>query len=65
MRKLESCQSSEDRHDGWRYFFEKTNLKPGMDPEKATHLRQADLETRESKAQQDVSVPIEGRETLR
>jgi len=65
VRKLENCQSSEDRHDGWRYFFEKTNLKPGMDPEKATHLRQADLETRESKAQQDVSVPIERRETLR
>jgi len=59
---LEQGQGSEDRHDGWRYFFEKTDLKPGTDPDKATHLRQADLETRESKAQQDVDAPIERRE---
>lgn len=49
LRKLEDCQSSADHHEGWRYFFEKTDLKAGMDPAEATHLRQADLEIRESK----------------
>ncbi|MBZ5548525.1 MAG: hypothetical protein LAO22_11315 [Acidobacteriia bacterium] len=56
MRKLEECQASADRHEGWRYFFEKTDLKPGTDPARATHLRQADLETRESKALQESTV---------
>jgi hypothetical protein len=65
LRKFEECQSSEDRHDGWRYFFEKTDLKPGMDPAKATHIRQADLEIRESKALQEVSVLIGRREIVR
>jgi len=36
--QLEGGQSEEDRHAGWRYFLEKTDLKPGMDPEKATRL---------------------------
>ncbi len=49
LRKLEACQSSEDRHEGWRYFFEKTDLKAGTDPAAATNSRQADLESRESK----------------
>ncbi len=52
MRQLEDCQSSEDRQAGWRYFLEKTRLKAGMDPSKATHRRQTDLEIRESKAPQ-------------
>jgi len=65
VRKLEEGQGSEDRHEGWRYFFEKTDMKPGTDPEKATHLRQADLESRESKAQQDVSDRGEGHEIPR
>ena len=58
VKKLEACQSSADRHEGWRYFFEKTDLKPGMDPAKATHLRQEDLETRETKALRETNVPF-------
>jgi hypothetical protein len=49
LRMLEDCQSSADHHEGWRYFCERTELKAGMDPAEATDLRQADLETRESK----------------
>lgn len=61
VKRLEEYQSSTDRHEGWRYFFEKTDLKAGMDPAQATHLRQAELETRETKAQQDKSPVIERR----
>jgi len=50
---LENCQSPADRHEGWRYFLEKTDLKPGMDPAQATNLRQTDLEIRESKELQE------------
>ena len=50
LKKFESDQSSADRHEGWRYFLEKTNLKAGTDPAEATVLRQAELESRESKA---------------
>ena len=53
LKKFESDQSSADRHAGWRYFLEKTNLKAGTDPAEATVLRQAELESRESKATQD------------
>ncbi len=49
IESFEGGQSKEDRNAGWRYFLEKTNLKPGMDPEKATRLRQARLDIRESK----------------
>lgn len=49
VKKLEAEQSSADRQEGWRYFFEKTDLKAGMDPAEATHLRQANLVTREAK----------------
>jgi hypothetical protein len=48
LTKFRTCQSSADYHEGWRYFFEKTGLKAGMDPAQATALRQADLESRES-----------------
>jgi hypothetical protein len=48
LRKLEQGQSSPDHHEGWRYFLEKTELKAGMDPVKATEVRQANLESRES-----------------
>ena len=47
---FEAGQSAEDRHAGWRYFWEKTHLKAGMNPEEATNLRQMDLEIRESQA---------------
>jgi hypothetical protein len=47
---FEGAQSNEDRNAGWRYFLERTNLKPGMDPEKATKLRQTRLDVRESRS---------------
>jgi hypothetical protein len=53
VKQYESGQSMEEHQAGWRYFLEKTDLKPGMDPEQATQRRQADLETRESKALQE------------
>lgn len=55
VRKLETCQSPADHHEGWRYFFEKSDLKAGIDPAEATDLRQADLEIRESKALREVN----------
>ncbi len=50
LKQFEKSQSSEDRHIGWRYFLEKTDLRPGMDPAEATSLRQTRLEIRESQA---------------
>ncbi|MGA7907425.1 MAG: hypothetical protein WCA16_08485 [Candidatus Sulfotelmatobacter sp.] len=50
MKQFEAGQSSEDRHVGWRYFLEKTKLTAGTNPAEATHLRQAELENRESEA---------------
>lgn len=54
QKKLEAAQGSADQHEGWRYFIEKTEMKAGTDPEEATELRQAELETRESKAQEEM-----------
>lgn len=50
VEQFDRGQSPEDRHAGWRYFLEKTDLKPGMDPEEATNRRQMTLELRESQA---------------
>jgi hypothetical protein len=50
LKKFEDCQDSSDRHEGWRYFIEKTDLKAGTDPDQATQHRQAELEGRELKA---------------
>jgi hypothetical protein len=50
LKQFEKTQTSEDRHNGWRYFLEKTDLRAGMDPTEATNLRQSRLETRESQA---------------
>ena len=50
MHQLEESQTSDDRHDGWRYFLEETELTPGMDPEQATQQRWREFEARESKA---------------
>lgn len=50
MKECQSCQSSEDRQLGWRYFLERTTLTAGIDPAVATQRRQMDLETRESQA---------------
>jgi hypothetical protein len=53
-KEYETSQSSEDRHAGWRYFIEKTGIKPGTSPAEATHKRQAELEQREQKALEDL-----------
>jgi hypothetical protein len=50
LKQFEQSQSSDDRHTGWRYFLEKTDLRAGMDPVEATNLRQSRLEMRESQA---------------
>jgi len=55
LKKFEESQSSGDRHEGWRYFLEKSELKAGTQPDEATHLRQVDLETRETKAIEETS----------
>jgi hypothetical protein len=51
QKTLNDCglqQSEQNRMAGWRYFLEKTNLRAGMDPEKATKLRQMKLDLQES-----------------
>ena len=50
MDQYERSQSAEDRHAGWRYFMEASDLKPGMDAQEATNLRQSRLDMRESKS---------------
>jgi hypothetical protein len=50
LKKFEDAQDSSDRHEGWRYLIDKTDLKAGTDPAEATLHRQAELERRESKA---------------
>jgi hypothetical protein len=44
LQKLEACQDSSDQYEGWRYFIEKTDQKPGIDPVEATQRRQQQLE---------------------
>lgn len=46
--QFEVGQSAQDRQEGWRYFLEKTDLKPGMNPEEATHARESRQDVRES-----------------
>ncbi len=53
VKQFELCQSSQDRHEGWRYFLEQTEIKPGTNLAEATILRQKELELRESQALQD------------
>src|ERR1700686_5898812 len=53
LKNFEAEQSSADRHEGWRYFLEKSTLKAGTDPAEATELRQAELESGETKAAQE------------
>jgi hypothetical protein len=57
LKKFEDSQDSSDRHEGWRYFIEKTDLKAGTDPAEATLHRQAELEGRESKALRETETP--------
>ena len=51
LKQMERTQDSADRDAGWRYFIEKTDLKPGMDPQEATNIRQARFDLRESQSQ--------------
>ena len=60
LKKFEGEQGSGDRHEGWRYFLEKTTLKAGTDPAEATELRQAELESRETKATRDAESSSSG-----
>ena len=48
MTQFEAGQSAEERQQGWRYFLEKTDLRPGMTPEQATSERQNRMDLRES-----------------
>jgi hypothetical protein len=41
------CQTPENRREGWRYFLEKSDLEPGMDPTKATQVRQVRSDVRD------------------
>ena len=50
LNDYEWCQSQEDRSSGWRYFMEESDLQPGLDPSKATRLRQMRLDLQESQA---------------
>jgi len=52
LNDYEWCQSQEDRSSGWRYFMEETDLQPGIDPSKATKLRQLRLDLQESQGAQ-------------
>ena len=57
LKKFEDSQGSSDRHEGWRYFAEKSDLIVGTDPVKATQQRQRQLEERESKALEEMKTP--------
>jgi len=56
IKQCEDGQAREDRHAGWRYFLEKTEIKPGTNPDEATRLRQSELELRESSFLQEPDV---------
>jgi hypothetical protein len=47
LNDFDWCLSEENRRAGWRYFLEKTDLRPGMDPEQATKLREVRLDLQE------------------
>jgi hypothetical protein len=58
LQKIQACQDSSDHYEGWRYFIEKTDQKPGIDPTEATQRRQRELEVRESKAMQEAKSSV-------
>jgi hypothetical protein len=58
VKHFEIGQSAEDRHAGWRYFLEKTEIKAGTAPEEATRLRQRELEMREEDDSQATGTSI-------
>jgi len=51
VQNFQSEQSRADCLAGWGYFLETTDLEPGMDPQKATSVRQMRMDVRESSAQ--------------
>ena len=57
LKKFEAAQDSSDRHEGWRYLIDKTDLQAGTDPAEATLHRQAELEKREEKALRETDPP--------
>jgi hypothetical protein len=57
LKKFEDSQDFSDRHEGWRYFIEKIDLKAGTDPAEATQHRQSELEGRESDALRETKAP--------
>jgi hypothetical protein len=57
LENFEDSQNSSDRHEGWRYFIEKTDITAGTDPVKATEHRQAELEGREANALRETEAP--------
>jgi hypothetical protein len=48
LREYEFAQNETDRHNGWRYFLEQSDLLPGTSADEATRLRQTALDVRES-----------------
>jgi hypothetical protein len=57
LKKFEESQDSSDRHEGWRYLIDVTDLKAGTDPAEANQHRQAELEARELKALRKPAAP--------
>ena len=58
LQKIEACQDSSDHYEGWRYFIEKTDQRPGTDPVEATQRRHKELEVRESRAMQETKTSV-------
>jgi hypothetical protein len=50
LKQYEVGQNGDEKHAGWRYFLEKSDLKAGIDPDRATQMRQNRLELREAEA---------------
>jgi hypothetical protein len=48
LKDFDGGRGEADRLAGWRYFVEESDLKPGMDAETATKLRQARLDRQDS-----------------
>jgi len=57
VQNFQSGQSRADSLAGWGYFLETTDLEPGMDPQKATSVRQMRMDIRESSAQDATLTP--------
>lgn len=47
-KDLKAGQSDTDHLAGWRYFIEESDLKPGMDADEATRVRQSRFDLQDS-----------------